>query len=112
MAVLATQAMGEIVIRDIEGLRQGPFDYVAHLFESLRGLEARVGEFPEGIVVKGGFVIHGGRLDAKGDPSLVMAFAVAGLLAEGEVVIEGTECLEAVWPDFFKTLHLIKENMR
>ena len=55
---------------------------------------------------------HGGRLDAKGDPSLVMAFAVAGLLAEGEVVIEGTECLEAVWPDFFKTLHLIKENMR
>ncbi len=112
LAVLATQAMGEIVIRDIESLRQGPFDYVAHLFESLRGLEARVGEFPEGIVVKGGFVIHGGRLDAKGDPSLVMAFAVAGLLAEGEVVIEGTECLEAVWPDFFKTLHLIKENMR
>jgi len=27
-------------------------------------------------------------------------------------VIEGTECLEAVWPDFFKTLYLIKENIR
>ena len=112
LAVLATQATGEIVIRDIEGLREGAFDYVAHLFESLRGLEARVGEFPEGIVVKGGFVLHGGRLDAKGDPGLVMAFAVAGMLAEGEIVIEGTECLEAIWPDFFKTLHLIKENMR
>ncbi|HIG56345.1 MAG TPA: hypothetical protein EYQ18_20645 [Candidatus Handelsmanbacteria bacterium] len=112
LAVLATQAMGEIVIRDIEGLREGAFDYVAHLFESLRALEARVGEFPEGLVVKGGYVLHGGRLDAKGDPGLVMAFAVAGMLAEGEVVIEGTECLEAVWPDFFKTLYLIKENIR
>ncbi len=112
LAVLATQAMGEIVIRDIERLREGAFDYVAHLFESLRALEARVGEFPEGLVVKGGYVPHGGRLDAKGDPGLVMAFAVAGMLAEGEVVIEGTECLEAVWPDFFKTLYLIKENIR
>jgi len=112
LAVLATQAMGEIVIRDIERLRKGAFDYVAHLFESLRALEARVGEFPEGLVVKGGYVPHGGRLDAKGDPGLVMAFAVAGMLAEGEVVIEGTECLEAVWPDFFKTLYLIKENIR
>jgi len=112
LAVLATQAIGEIVIRDIERLREGAFDYVAHLFESLRALEARVGEFPEGLVVKGGYVPHGGRLDAKGDPGLVMAFAVAAMLAEGEVVIEGTECLEAVWPDFFKTLHLIKENIR
>lgn len=112
LAVLATQAQGEIVIRDIECLRQGAFDYVGHLFESLRVLEARVGEFPEGLVVKGGGMLHGGRLDAKGDSGLVMAFAVAGMLAEGEVVIEGTECLEAVWPDFFKTLHLIKENVR
>ena len=112
LAVLATQAIGEIVIRDIERLREGAFDYVAHLFESLRALEARVGEFPEGLVVKGGYLPHGGRLDAKGDPGLVMAFAVAAMLAEGEVVIEGTECLEAVWPDFFKTLYLIKENIR
>ena len=113
LAVLATQAAGEIVIRDIEALRQGAFDYVGHLFESLRSLDARVGEFPEGIVVKGGTPMMAGRLDAKGDPGLVMAFAVAGLLAEGgEMTIEGTECLEAIWPDFFKTLYLLKETQR
>ena len=112
LAVLATQASGEIVIRDIEGLRQGRFDYVGHLFESLRSLEVRVGEFPEGLVVKGGFPVQGGRLESKGDPGLVMAFAVAGLLAEGEMIIEGTECLEDIWPDFFKTLHLLKEIKR
>ena len=86
---------------------------MGHLFESLRSLDARVGEFPEGIVVKGGTPMMAGRLDAKGDPGLVMAFAVAGLLAEGgEMTIEGTECLEAIWPDFFKTLYLLKETQR
>jgi len=112
LAVLATQAAGEIVIRDIEGLRQGAFDYVGHLFESLRSLEARVGEFSEGIVVKGGFPMMGGRLDSRGDPGLALAFALAGLLAEGEITVEGTECLEAIWPDFFKTLYLLKETQR
>ena len=113
LAVLATQAGGEIVIRDIETLRKGDFDYVGHLFESLRALEARVGEFPEGLVVKGGVPMMAGRLDAKGDSGLVMAFAVAGLLAEGgEMTIGGTECMASVWPDFFKTLHLLKETKR
>ena len=113
LAVLATQAGGEIVIRDIEALRKGDFDYVGHLFESLRALEARVGEFPEGLVVKGGVPMMAARLDAKGDSGLVMAFAVAGLLAEGgEMTIGGTECMVSVWPDFFKTLHLLKETKR
>ena len=113
LAVLATQAGGEIVIRDIEALRKGDFDYVGHLFESLRALEARVGEFPEGLVVKGGVPMMAARLDAKGDSGLVMAFAVAGLLAEGgEMTIGGTECMAFVWPDFFKTLHLLKETKR
>ena len=54
-----------------------------------------------------------GRLAAKGDSGLVMAFAVAGLLAEGgEMTIGGTECMASVWPDFFKTLHLLKETKR
>ena len=113
LTVLATQAEGEIVIRDIEALRTGAFDYVGHLFASLRALEVRVGEFPEGLIVKGDAPMMAGRLDAKEDPSLVMAFAVAGLLAEGgEMTIGGTACMASVWPDFFKTLHLLKETKR
>jgi len=112
LAVLATQARGEFVIRDLDALRQEPFDYVAYLFEFMRRIEARVGEFPEGIVIKGGFPLQGARIDGRGDPGLVMALAVAGLLAESEMVIEGTECLDGVYPDFFPTLHKLKERRR
>lgn len=112
LAVLATQVPGEVVIRDIEPLREGAFDKVGHLFESLRALQVRVGEFPEGLVVKGGFPVHGGELDARGDAELAIAFAVAGLWAEGEILIDNAECVASVYPDFFKALAALKEKRR
>jgi len=112
LAVLATQTSGEFVIRDVAHLRRGEFDYVAHLFELLKRIEARVGEYPEGIVIKGGLPLQGTRIDAGDDPGLTMAFAVAGLLAESEMVIAGCECLDPVYPDFFTTLHALREKRR
>jgi 3-phosphoshikimate 1-carboxyvinyltransferase len=113
LAVLATQTQGEeFVIRDIGSLRQGPFDYVSHLFALLRRLEARVGEFPEGLVIKGGFPLRGARIETRGDPGLVMAFAAAGSLAESETVIEGTESLAEIYPDFFDALRALQERRR
>jgi 3-phosphoshikimate 1-carboxyvinyltransferase len=103
LAVLMTQAKGTTVIRDVEGV-----PHVEHLCAALRSLGARIGQFPEGLVIKGGFPLQGGQLDGKGDPSLTMAFAVAGLLAEGELTIEGSECLTSIWPDFFQTVHLMR----
>jgi 3-phosphoshikimate 1-carboxyvinyltransferase len=112
LAVLATQIPGEVVIRDIEVLRAGTFDKVSHLFESLRSLDVRVGEFPEGIVVKGGRPVQAGDLDCRGDAFLAMAFGVMGLWTEGELMLDGVECLQDVYPDFFKTLHGLKEKRR
>ena len=102
LAVLATQVTGTTVIRDIEDM-----PHVEHLCAALRSLDARIGQFPEGLVIKGGFPLQGGELDGKGDPNLTMAFAVAGLLAEGELTIEGSDCLTPIWPDFFKTVQSI-----
>ena len=103
LAVLMTQAKGTTVIRDVEGV-----PHVEHLCAALRSLGARIGQFPEGLVVKGGFPLQGGQLDGKGDPGLTMAFAVAGLLAEGELTIKDSECLTPVWPGFFKTVQFIR----
>ena len=112
LAVLATQATGQFVIRDIDHLRRGDYDFVAYLVELLRQRGAKVGEFPEGLVVDGGLPLSGGLIDAKGNLGLVQAFAVVGLLAEEEMTIQGAECLDEVYPNFFAALEAVKETRK
>jgi len=131
LAVLATQTEGEFIIRDIDALRgsedalrgsedalrgsedalrgsEADYDLVAHLLSLLRLIGAKVGEYPEGLVIDGGHPLQGTRIDSKGDPGVVQAFAVAGLLASGDMEIEGAECLDGVFPGFFDSLAILK----
>lgn len=103
LAVLATQTKGTTILRDIEAV-----PHVEDLCAALRSLEARIGQYPEGLVIQGGLPLQGGELDGQGDPSLTMALAVAGLLAEGALTIQNSECLGPVWPDFFETVQSIR----
>ena len=112
VAVVATQANGEFLIRDIAHLRCGPLDRVAHLVEQLRAMDAKIGEFPEGIVIKGGSLLRGARIDCAGDPAFAQAFAIAGLLAEEDTELEAAESLEDVIPKFFETLESITKEKK
>ena len=112
LAVLATQTRGEFVIRDIGALRHGDYDFVAYLVNLLRQIKARVGEFSEGLVVKGGAPLQGLRIDCREDPGLAQAFTVAGLLAENEMVLEGTGCMDRIYPKFFAVIDALKEERR
>ena len=113
LAVLATQTEGEFIIRDIEALRQRKgYDFVAHLIAMLRLVEAKVGEYPEGLVIDGGHPLRGARIDTRGDAGMVQAFTVAGMLAHGDTQIEETQCLDEVFPRFFECLTTLRENKR
>lgn len=110
LAVLATKVNGEMVIRDIESLRNESFDIIEHIFDSMRALSVRIGEFHEGLVIKGGFPVSGGKVDSKGNVELIQAFAILSLWCESDVLIENTEKLEKINPHFFEILDAIKEK--
>ena len=113
LLLAATQAQGESVIRDVEGLRQRPDgDCLAWLTGILRQLAARVGEFPEGWVIQGGAPLCGATLEVRRDAMAALTFGVAGLLAESEVTLVGAEVLDPCWPDFAASLHAIREKRR
>jgi 3-phosphoshikimate 1-carboxyvinyltransferase len=61
---------------------------------------AEVTEHPDGLEIRGGRPLHGARLASHGDHRIAMAFAVAGMFAEGETVIEDTACVETSYPGF------------
>jgi len=100
LAVAATQAHGTTVVRDAAELRVKETDRIAAVVAELRALGAHIESLPDGFIVEGPTPLHGAVVDSHGDHRLAMALAVAGLVVEGEVVIEPAECVDDSFPGF------------
>ena len=107
LAVLGALASGQTVIRNAGELRVKETDRIAALTTNLKAMGAQVEEYADGMVIHGGRPLHGARLHSYGDHRIAMAFAVAGLFAEGETVIEDCACIETSYPTFSDTLQQI-----
>ena len=104
LAVAATQAHGTTIVRDAAELRVKETDRIATTVAELRALGARIESLPDGFVVEGPTPLHGATVHSHGDHRLAMALAVAGLIAEGEVVIENSDCITDSFPGFIKLM--------
>ncbi|WP_146172148.1 3-phosphoshikimate 1-carboxyvinyltransferase [Melghirimyces profundicolus] len=100
LAVVATQAQGETVIRDAAELKVKETDRIAVTAALLRNLGARVEETDDGMIIRGGTRLKGNRCDSHGDHRIGMAAAVAGLVAEGGVTVERAEAINVSFPGF------------
>ena len=110
LAVAGALAVGKTVIANAAELRVKETDRLAAIATNLRAMGAQVVETEDGMEIMGGAPLHGARLQSFGDHRIAMAFAVAGLFAEGETVIEDTECVNTSYPGFFKQLEkIVKE---
>lgn len=108
LAVTATQAGGETVVRGAGELRVKETDRIAAISNELRKMGAGIRERPDGFIVEGPARLKGARVDSHSDHRLAMALAVAGLVAEGETIIEGAECIGDSFPGFEETLKSLK----
>src|SRR4029450_3735552 len=86
-------------------LRVKESDRLAAL-EQLRMLGVEVQASDDGLVIGGraGRRLRAGRVQASGDHRIAMAFAVAGLCADGGVEIADPECVAVSYPSFFSDL--------
>lgn len=104
LALAATQAHGETVIRDAAELRVKETDRIAQVCQILRAFGAEVEELPDGMVIRGPRSLSGAHLSSRGDHRLGMLIAVAGLIAKGETRLEEEECIADSFPGFFPIL--------
>lgn len=100
LAVVATLARGETVIRDAAELRHKESDRLAAMAQGLARMGADIEERPDGLVIHGGKRLHGAEVDAAGDHRVAMSLAIAGLVAEGETTIAGSESVAISFPGF------------
>ncbi|PYT81463.1 MAG: 3-phosphoshikimate 1-carboxyvinyltransferase [Acidobacteria bacterium] len=112
LAALAPYTEEGIEIRDAGELRVKESDRIAALAENLRRLGASVEERPDGLKVAGrdAGTLHGAEIDPRGDHRIAMAFAVAGLAAEGNTVIRDADCASVSFPTFFAELNRLLER--
>ncbi len=103
-AVVATQAEGETHVRDAAELRVKESDRIAALAAELGEMGAQIEERPDGFTIAGPTPLRGARVDAHGDHRLAMSLAVAGLLAVGETIVHGWDCVDDSFPDFERAL--------
>jgi len=108
LAVAATQAQGETIVRDAAELRVKETDRIATTVQELRRLGAEIEARPDGFVVQGPTRLAGTTVHSHGDHRLAMALAVAGLVAGGETTVRDVDCIGDSFPGFEGTLvHLI-----
>lgn len=105
LAVAAALAHGETRLSGAEELRVKESDRLAAI-EQLRLLGVAIDTTADGFVIQGqgGKPLAPGRIVAHGDHRIAMAFAIAGLVTPGGVVIDGADCVDVSFPGFFECL--------
>jgi 3-phosphoshikimate 1-carboxyvinyltransferase len=92
-------------IADAGELRVKESDRIAALARELARMGVRVAERPDGLAIEGPQPLRGARVASGGDHRMAMALAVAGLVADGETVVEDTACVATSFPQFVATIN-------
>jgi 3-phosphoshikimate 1-carboxyvinyltransferase len=112
LAVAGALARGKTTIRDAAELRVKETDRIAAVAHNLRLMGVQVDEFHDGMEITGGAPLRGAELISYGDHRIAMAFAVAGLFADGVTTISDTDCIATSYPGFEKHLEQFLEAPR
>lgn len=104
IAVMAAAATGTTIIKDAAELKVKESDRIATVTENLKAMGADVTATDDGMIIVGGKELQGTTIKTYKDHRIAMAFAVAGLIADGETDFDDEKCCVISYPKFFETL--------
>jgi 3-phosphoshikimate 1-carboxyvinyltransferase len=110
LALAATQARGTTRVRDAAELRVKESDRIATTVRALRALGAEIVDHPDGFDVHGPTPLRGAVAPSGGDHRLAMTLAIAGLVADGETVVEDVGSISDSFPGFVDRLDILTEG--
>ena len=104
IAVMACFAKGTTVIKDAAELKVKESDRIAVMVDNLSRMGAHITATDDGMIIEGGFPLHGAEIDSHLDHRIAMSFAVAALASEGETTIKDADCVKISYPHFYEDL--------
>ena len=104
LAILATQCDGQTAVSDAGELRVKESDRLAAIIQNLRKMGVKILDNENGFSLTGPQQLSGATINPNGDHRIAMAFALAGLIADGETEILQAECADVSYPQFWQEL--------
>lgn len=105
IALLATQAEGQTLIRDAEELKVKETDRIQVVADALNSMGADIQPTADGMIIQGKTPLKGASVHTYGDHRIGMMTAIAALLVkDGNVELEREEAINTSYPDFFAHL--------
>jgi 3-phosphoshikimate 1-carboxyvinyltransferase len=111
LALLGSLADGRTRLINIPHLRFKETDRLRALATELRKLGAEVEELPDQLRLEGVRQLRGAKLHSYDDHRMAMAFAVAGLVARGETIVDGAESIPVSYPGFVDDMRKLGAKM-
>jgi 3-phosphoshikimate 1-carboxyvinyltransferase len=108
--VAAACADGETVLTGAEELRVKESDRIQVMADGLVAIGVDAKPTSDGMIIKGGS-IKGGEVESHHDHRISMSFAVASLLAEGEITIKGADNVATSFPNFVDLANSVGFNL-
>lgn len=108
IAVMSALAEGETIIKDAAELKVKESDRIQTVAQNLSAMGCDITATDDGMIIRGGAPLHGAKIKTHLDHRIAMAFAIAGLVAEGETSLDHPECVSISYPTFFETLRSLQ----
>jgi len=107
LAVLASRAEGETVVRGASELRVKESDRIAVTVANLRAIGADAEELPDGFIVRGNDAPLRGLVQVHADHRIAMAFGVLAATKGADIRIDDPECVAVSYPGFWGDLERV-----
>lgn len=109
IAVMGAFAQGTTIIKDAQELKVKESDRITVMVDNLKRMGADIEGTDDGMIIHGGRPLHGAVIDSHSDHRVSMSFAVAGAICDGPLSIEGGECVNISYPEFYHDLYSLQK---
>jgi len=109
IAILATQAEGKTEVSGAGELRVKECDRIHAICSNLERMGADIEESQDGFIIHGPKQLNGAEIETFHDHRIAMAFTIAGLVANGDVMLDYPECASISFPEFYNELERLKQ---
>ncbi len=109
IAIMAAFAEGATTIKDAQELKVKESDRIAVVSENLNAMGGKVTPMEDGMVIEGGYPLHGAHIRTFQDHRIAMSFYIAALNADGESTFDDRSCVAVSYPSFYQDIEALMQ---